>query len=390
MAESPRGSNAAAASGQGQVRVPLRLAWKNTLPAGCCHCRRSASGFTHAHRADAAIIALASHAEPGKRAPMTDNASASLRTAVIGVGYLGKFHAQKYAQIPGSNLVAVVDVNGEARERVAAELGVDALGDYRSLIGAVDAVSIVVPTPAHFQVAEVLLDAGIHVLVEKPITETVEQATRLVDIAKRRKAVLQVGHLERFNPAVRALESRLDNPRFVESVRIAPYQERGTEVDVVLDLMIHDIDLIQFIAGSPIERVEAVGAAVITDKPDVANARIRFESGCIANVTASRTSLKVERKIRIFQHACYFSADLHQKSVSVYRKSDSAVGPLGLPIAIEQLECGNDDALRLEIETFLGAARDGTPPLVSGEDGKQALKTAIDIIGQVDAWTRTH
>jgi predicted dehydrogenase len=321
---------------------------------------------------------------------VVENSVASLRTAVIGVGYLGKFHAQKFAQIPGSKLIAVVDVDEAARERVAGELGVDAIGDYRKLIGAVDAVSVVVPTPAHFEVAEAFLDGGAHVLVEKPITETVEQAARLVEIARRRNVVLQVGHLERFNPAVRALESRLKNPRFVESVRIAPYQVRGTDVDVVLDLMIHDIDLIQFIAGSPIDRVEAVGAAVITDKPDVANARIRFESGCIANVTASRTSLKVERKIRIFQEACYFSADLQQKSVSVYRKAESAVGPLGLPISIEQLVCDDGDALRLEIEAFLDAVRNGTPPMVSGEDGMQALKTAIDIIAQVDAWTRTH
>jgi predicted dehydrogenase len=270
------------------------------------------------------------------------------------VGYLGKFHAQKFAQIPGADLVAVVDVDAEARERVAGELGADALGDYRKLLGNVDAVSIVVPTPAHFEIAEAFLDSGT------------------------------------FNPAIRALEPRLHNPRFVESVRIAPYQERGTDVDVVLDLMIHDIDLIQFIADSPIERVEAVGAAVISDKPDVANARIRFESGCIANVTASRTSLKVERKIRIFQHACYFSADLHQKTVSVYRKGESMVGPLRLPISIEKLECDDDDALRLEIESFLKAVRSGTPPIVTGEDGRQALKTAIDIIDQVDAWTRTH
>jgi len=321
---------------------------------------------------------------------MAESESSALRTAVIGVGYLGKFHAQKFAQVPGSNLVAVVDVDDEARARVAAELGVEALGDYRELIGSVDAVSVVVPTPAHFEVAEAFLDSGSHVLVEKPITETVEQATRLIEIARARNVVLQVGHLERFNPAVRALETRLENPRFVESVRIAPYQVRGTDVDVVLDLMIHDIDLIQFIAGSPIERVEAVGAAVITDKPDVANARIRFESGCIANVTASRTSLKVERKIRIFQHACYFSADLHQKAVSIYRKGESTIGPLQLPISIEQLVCDDEDALLLEVEAFLGAARDGTPPIVSGEDGKQALKTAIDIIAQVDAWTRTH
>jgi len=321
---------------------------------------------------------------------MVERASAALRTAVIGVGYLGKFHAQKFAEIPGADLVAVVDIDSQARERVAKELGVDAVGDYRKLIGAVDAVSVVVPTPAHFEIAQAFLDSGTHVLVEKPITETVEQAARLIEIARQRSAVLQVGHLERFNPAVRALEPLLHKPRFVESVRIAPYNERGTDVDVVLDLMIHDIDLIQFIAGSPIDRVEAVGAAVITDKPDVANARIRFESGCIANVTASRTSLKVERKIRIFQEACYFSADLHQKAVSVYRKSESTIEPLSLPISIEQLECDDDDALRLEIEAFLNAVRDGTPPVVSGEDGLQALKTAMDIIAQVDEWTRTH
>ncbi len=319
---------------------------------------------------------------------MVERATAALRAAVIGVGYLGKFHAQKFAEIPGVDLVAVVDVDHEARGRVAMELGVDAIGDYRELIGNVDAVSVVVPTPAHFEIAEAFLDSGTHVLVEKPITETVEQAARLIEIARQRSAVLQVGHLERFNPAVRALEPLLHNPRFVESVRIAPYNERGTDVDVVLDLMIHDIDLIQFIAGSPIDRVEAVGAAVITEKPDVANARIRFESGCIANVTASRTSLKVERKIRIFQEACYFSADLHQKAVSVYRKSESTIGPLNLPISIEQLACDDDDALRLEIEAFLNAVCDGASPVVTGEDGKQALETAMDIIEQVEAWTR--
>lgn len=321
---------------------------------------------------------------------MTENSDERLKTAVIGVGYLGKFHARKFAEIPGSELVAVVDVDEHVRESIANDLGVDAVGDYRKLIGAVDAVSVVVPTPAHFEIAEAFLDSGTNVLVEKPITETVEQADRLIDTARRRHAVLQVGHLERFNPAVRALKSLLDNPRFVESVRIAPYQERGTDVDVVHDLMIHDIDLIQYIAGSPITHLDAVGAAVITDKPDVANARIRFENGCVANVTASRTSLKVERKIRIFQHSCYFSADLHQKSVSVYRKGESTIGDMHLPISIEQLECDGGDALRLEIESFLQAVRDGTPPLVTGEDGRQALETAKHIITQVDAWTRTH
>ncbi len=321
---------------------------------------------------------------------MVEKSSSNLRTAVIGVGYLGKFHAQKFAEVPGSDLVAVVDVDEQVCESVASSLGVEAVGDYRKLIGCVDAVSVVVPTPAHFEIAKAFLETGTNVLVEKPITETVEQASRLIDTAVEHNAVLQVGHLERFNPAVRALKSLLDNPRFVESVRIAPYQDRGTDVDVVLDLMIHDIDLVQYIAGSPIERIEAVGAAVITDKPDVANARIRFKSGCIANVTASRTSLKVERKIRIFQQACYFSADLHKKAVSVYRKGASTIGDLRLPISIEQLACDGDDALRLEIESFLQSVRDGTPPVVTGEDGRQALETAMDIIAQVDAWTRSH
>ena len=321
---------------------------------------------------------------------MVDKEAATLKTAVIGVGYLGKFHAQKFADIPGSELVAVVDVDEQIRESIATSLGVDAVGDYRKLIGAVDAVSVVVPTPAHFEIAEAFLESGTHVLVEKPITETVDQATRLIETARKRNAVLQVGHLERFNPAVRALKPLLDNPRFVESVRIAPFQDRGTDVNVVLDLMIHDIDLIQYIADSPIERIEAVGAAVITDQPDVANARIRFESGCVANVTASRTSLKVERKIRIFQRACYFSADLHQKAVAVYRKGESTLGDIRLPISIEQLECDDGDALRLEIESFLHAIRDGTAPLVSGEDGRQALQTATEIITQVDEWAQSH
>ena len=321
---------------------------------------------------------------------MTDVKTSKLKAAVIGVGYLGKFHARKFAEISDCELVAVADIDRGVRESVAAELGVDAVDDYRKLIGNVDAVSVVVPTPAHFEIAEAFLDNGTNVLVEKPITETVEQASRLIDTAAKRGAILQVGHLERFNPAVRALKSHLRNPRFVESVRIAPYRDRGTDVDVVLDLMIHDIDLIQYIAGSNIERIEAVGAAVITNKPDLANARIRFESGCVANVTASRTSLKVERKVRIFQQDCYFSADLHQKTVSVYRKGESTIGDVRVPITIETLQCDDADALRLEIESFLASVRDATPPLVSGEDGRRALETAMDIIGQVADWTRAH
>jgi predicted dehydrogenase len=309
-----------------------------------------------------------------------------VKTAVIGVGYLGKFHAEKYAEVAGAELVAVVDTDAQTREEMALHLGVDGVSDYRTLMDAVDAVSVVVPTTAHYAIAREFLEAGVHVLVEKPITETAEQASALIDIARKRGVVLQVGHLERFNSAIRALEPMLRVPRFVESVRVAPYKERGTEVDVVLDLMIHDIDLIQYIVRSPIERIEAVGTPVITDKPDVANARIRFESGCIANVTAGRTSLKTERKIRIFQEACYFSADLHNKMLSIHRRGESTGNDARIAMQIEELQCDDDDALRLEIEAFLDSIRNGKPPVVSGEDGRQALQTAMDIVAQVEEW----
>ena len=317
-----------------------------------------------------------------------DRSADPVRTAVIGVGYLGKFHAEKFAEVRDSELVAIVDIDDRARNETATHLGVDGISDYRSLIGAVDAVSIVVPTPLHYEIATDFLENGVHVLVEKPITETIEQATALIALARDRGVVLQVGHLERFNAAIRALEPLLQTPRFVESVRISPYKERGTEVDVVLDLMIHDIDLIQYIVRSPIARIEAVGTPVITDKPDVANARICFESGCIANVTAGRTGLKTERKIRVFQESCYISADLHQKMLAIHRKGETPANGGRVPMSIEELSCDDDDALRLEVEAFLDSVRNGTPPVVSGEDGRQALETAKTIVTQVEEWTR--
>ncbi len=302
-----------------------------------------------------------------------------LRTAVIGVGYLGRFHAQKYRDIPGSELVAVADKDPVAAQQVASELGVVAVADYKDLLGRVDAVSIVVPTPLHFGMAEVFLDQGIHVLVEKPITETIEQAQRLIDLARLRKCVLQVGHLERFNPAIQAAAGLITTPRFIESHRLAPFKQRGTDVSVVLDLMIHDIDLIQELVGKPIASIDAVGAQVFSQDIDIANARIRFEGGCVVNTTASRVSLKQERKMRIFQDDAYLSIDLQQKLLSVVSKKQP--GPVDSPsqVAINEQSFEQGDALRSEIEAFLNSVRTGSAPVVSGEDGLRALATAIQI-----------
>ncbi|MCW5570983.1 MAG: Gfo/Idh/MocA family oxidoreductase [Steroidobacteraceae bacterium] len=302
-----------------------------------------------------------------------------LRTAVIGVGYLGRFHAQKYAQAAASRLVAVVDANEGARTRVAAETGARPEADYRSLLGEVDAVSVVTPTPAHFQIARDFLQAGAHVLVEKPITETAQQARELIEAARKSGRVLQVGHLERFNPAVRAAEPYLRTPRFIECHRLAPYRERGTDVNVVLDLMIHDIDIVQAIVGSPIASLEAVGAPVFSDEIDIANARIRFENGCVANATASRVSLKTERKLRLFEDDAYLSIDLQQRILTVIRKRAGGPAEGQLPVTIEEQSFEQGDALRAEIESFLDCARRDGTPVVTGEDGLRALETAIRI-----------
>lgn len=306
-----------------------------------------------------------------------------LRTAVVGVGYLGRFHAQKYAATEGSHLVAVVDTDAARRAAVAAEVGAEPLADHRDLIGSVDAVSIAVPTRLHHQIARDFLAAGIHVLVEKPITVTSAEATELIELAARGGLVLQVGHLERFNAAILGVEPLLASPLFIESHRLAPFKERGTDVNVVLDLMIHDIDLILNIVKSPIASIDANGAAVISNEPDIANARLRFENGCVANVTASRATLRVERRLRIFQHNAYVSIDLHNRRTTVYRRDGQGI-PTPLPgITMEERDHPGGDALLEEIKAFLAAIRAGEPPLVSGEDGKRALETAIQITNLV-------
>jgi predicted dehydrogenase len=306
-----------------------------------------------------------------------------MRTAVVGVGYLGRFHAQKYATLQNSELVGIADPSGSARDAVSAELRVPAHADYRDLLGRVDAVSIVTPTPYHFSVAKEFLAAGAHVLVEKPMTTTVEEGVDLIEAARRADRILQVGHLERFNAAVQAVQPILTVPRFIESARLAPFKHRGTDVDVVLDLMIHDIDLILSIVRSPVVAVDAIGSSVFSKEIDIANARLRFANGCVANATASRVSLKTERRLRLFQDDAYVSMDLHQKVLTVIRKG-AGLGADGMPqVAIEENTYEQGDALKAEIEAFLDAAATGCTPAVTGEDGLLALRTAVSIAEQV-------
>jgi len=301
------------------------------------------------------------------------------RAAVVGVGYLGRFHAEKYAADPDVELVAVVDRDGERAGEAAERFGCRALADARELRGLVDCASVVVPTPLHHEVGVGLLEAGIDVLVEKPIAATLEEARDLVRVAEEGSRILQVGHLERFNPAIRALAELVTRPRFFECHRLAPFVERGTDVDVVLDLMIHDLDVILGMMTSPVAAVEAVGVPVITASPDIANARIRFADGAIANVTASRVSLRRERKLRIFQPDTYISLDYGEKRMQICRRGEAPPGGLA-PIEVEERIVAGEDALAEEIRAFLDAVRTRRPPLVSGREGLKAVELAYRIL----------
>ena len=302
-----------------------------------------------------------------------------LKCAVIGAGYLGKFHAEKYAALPDCELVAVVDVNEEAARSVAEKYGAKALNHYQSLLGEVDAVSIVVPTTLHHAVARDFLQAGAHVLVEKPIAVTVEEADDLIQIAKDNDRILQVGHLERFNPAVRGLENLQDKPLFIESHRLSPFNPRANDVSVVLDLMIHDIDIILALVDSEIERVDASGTAVLTQGTDIANARLTFKNGCVANVTASRISMKMERKMRMFRPSSYISVDFQNRILVKHKTGDKEMFP-GIPeIVSEESVFESGDALFEEIKHFVYCIQTGEAPVVSGESGRRALATAIQI-----------
>lgn len=306
--------------------------------------------------------------------------SNSLRAAVIGVGYLGRFHAQKYAALPDVELVGVADPNPATAERVAAELGVTAFASHRELFGKVDLVSIASTTESHHAIARDCLAAGLHVLVEKPVTVTVAEADELIALADTGQRILQVGHLERYNPAWLAVRDKIGAPLFFEAHRMAPFKPRGIDVSVVLDLMIHDLDLILPLANSPIKEIRASGVSVLTDGVDIANARLEFANGCVANITASRTSTASLRRMRIFQHNEYLSVDFGERKVSVTRKSDALIEGES-PIATDSVQQPPGDALMTEIQAFVASVRAGQPlaGACTGHDGREALAVALEI-----------
>jgi predicted dehydrogenase len=309
----------------------------------------------------------------------------TLKTAVIGVGYLGKFHAEKYAAMDGVDLVGVVDTDGEAAEAVAQKLGTQAFYRHEDLLGKVDAVSIVVPTPAHYPVAMDFIRHDTDVLIEKPMTTTLAEADDLINLSEERGVLIQVGHLERFNPAVVALKDIVTVPKFIESHRLSVFKTRCTDVSVVLDLMIHDIDIILNFVRSDVTHIHAAGIPVISDHVDIANARLAFANGCVANVTASRISMRNERKIRLFQRDAYISMDFANHGITVIRQTGEAGGGDSLipGMDIQEIRMEKGDALDDEVRSFVGAVRHRRAPAVTGQMGRDALDVALNIMAQI-------
>jgi len=307
----------------------------------------------------------------------------ALRTAVVGVGYLGRIHAQKYLALTDAELVGVCDKRAEEGRAFADACGVEFFDDPRDLLARVDAVTIATSTPAHFELAQLFLDNGVHAFVEKPLTTTSAEGRKLTTLAEHRGLKLQVGHVERFNPALLSARDKLGTVRFIECHRLAPFQTRGADVDVVLDLMIHDLDVILSLTEGRPSTVSAVGIPVLTDRIDIANARIEFDSGAVANVTASRVSKTAQRKFRVFQRSQYLSIDFGNGDVQlVSHESGSADDPGSLDEETWNLEKG--DALLAEVSAFVSAVRNDTPCLVGGEDGVAALELAERILEDIE------
>lgn len=320
-----------------------------------------------------------------------------INIGVIGVGHLGSLHSKMYDEIDTANFVGVFDVNEEKRKEIASKHKIKSFGSIDDLLNQVDAVSIATITTTHFEVAKKALNAGKHVLIEKPITSTIAEADELILLAKQKGLLIQVGHIERFNPAIVSLESYQLKPMFIESHRLAQFNPRGTDVAVVLDLMIHDIDIILSLVSSPVKQIDANGVAVVSETPDIANARLQFENGCVANVTASRISQKKMRKMRMFQHNAYIAIDFQQGSADVFRLgkegegsiwSTMLLGQIGegkkkRSIIYEQPEIKKINALKYELESFISAVQNGTRPVVNGEDGRHALEVAQEIMNKI-------
>lgn len=300
-----------------------------------------------------------------------------LRAGVIGAGYLGRFHALKYAAMQDVELVAVADIRPARAEEVARECGCRAVHDFREMLAEVDLVSVVVPTEGHYAVARACLKAGRHVLVEKPLASTLAEADELIQLATAGGHVLQVGHLERFNPALGALREVVRDPLFIESYRLSPFRARGIDVDVVLDLMIHDIDIILHLVQSDITEIRPIGFPVITDGVDIAHARVDFANGCVANLNASRVSTKALRTLRVFQHDAYFSVDLNTHRLMHWRRVQDADAAARLESMDRDFP--PPDLIMTEARAFVDAVRNGTQPPVTGADGRRALEVALRI-----------
>ena len=305
----------------------------------------------------------------------------TIRAAVIGVGHLGRYHAQKYAGLPDCELIGVVDTDSERAESVGEELNVPAYTALESILGRADAVSIATPTQLHFEVGKACLEAGMHVLIEKPLAATAEQGEALVSLARRHERILQVGYLERFNPAFLACLPRIKCPRFIETIRISPYVGRGADVDVVLDLMSHDLDLVCSMVDCPIRTLHAVGLSLMTSSTDLAHVHMVFQNGCVANLTASRISAKAERKMRLFQKNRYFSIDFSTSTAREY----TTEGRTGseTPIVEEPVQVQPGDALLMEIQAFLSAVRGEAPLIVGGEEGLRAMSVAARVMEDI-------
>ncbi len=309
---------------------------------------------------------------------------ANIRVGVVGVGALGQHHARVYAAMPGVTLVGVADALPARADEIARTLGTHAYADYAPLLGEVDAVSIATPTTHHAQIGEQFLRAGAHVLVEKPISHTIEDAGRLIRAAEENQRVLQVGHLERFNPAVRALREIVKRPRFFEAHRMGLFTPRSLDIDVILDLMIHDLDIIALLVPSPPAKINAVGIPILTRRIDIANARIEFADGCVANITASRVSMEKIRKLRLFQPREYISLDFTRQDVAVFSLT-GAPGVEGNKILSRKIAPEHKEPLVEELNAFLRAAQGKGPIECTGEEGRKALALALQILEQAKA-----
>jgi predicted dehydrogenase len=306
------------------------------------------------------------------------------RVGVIGAGYLGQYHAEKYAAMDTVDLVGIVDIDADRANNIAYRTNTQAFTGLNDLIGKVDAVSIATPTPLHFEIGQTMLNAGIHVLIEKPISTNLEEARVLIDLAESRNLVLQVGHLERFNPAVVAVKDMVNKPLFIESHRLSVYSGRSTDVSVVLDLMIHDIDIILTFVDSEVNAIHASGAAVVSDHCDIANARIEFKSGCVANITASRISTKNQRKIRLFQNKGYIAVDFAKCEIVHIKQTHVPKETLIPGTEVHQFCFSEGDALGEELRSFVDAVSACREPVVTGRMGYQALAVALDVMDQID------